>query len=123
MKNNILGKETKKALKQAYTAKVAEEDVEDGVFQIKNLINGKIYIGSAKDIRNLKRLNFELNMGSFINAGLQKDWTELGEESFTIEVLDSFKRCDNPMTNSKKLREMLRSWKEKLESSEHKNYY
>ena len=59
-----------------------------GIYQIRNLINGKRYIGSAvnfgKRWRNHKCL---LRTGAHKNAHLQAAWNKHGEGSFVFEVL------------------------------------
>ena len=60
-----------------------------GVFKITNTVNGKIYVGSAPNLKNKwLTLKGALQMGNFMNSALQKDWNEYGEESFAYEVLE-----------------------------------
>lgn len=113
----------KKELMQAYKVKVASEEIEDGIYQIKNRNNNKVFIGSARDINKLNGLTFQLNMGSFTNRSLQKEWTDLGEDQFEITVLDRFKRDKNKGVNSKKLRALEVQWKEKLQPYGDKGYH
>lgn len=87
--------EKKRALKQAYAAKVASEDIEDGIYQIKNKVNGKVYVGSSRDISKLNGLTFQLKMGSFMNEQLQNEWNDYGESNFSIDILESYVRDDN----------------------------
>lgn len=59
-----------------------------GVFQIRNLADGKIYVGSSVNLDAMwNRLRVELNFGSFANAALQRDWKHYGEAGFAYEVL------------------------------------
>jgi len=60
-----------------------------GFYQIKNMRNGKIFIGSAKDLRGKINSNkFQLKNGSHINKEIQKDFNEIGEEGFSFEIVD-----------------------------------
>lgn len=108
----------KKRLIQEYKAKVMNEKVKSGVYQIKNNENGKVFIGSARNIEKLNGLSFQLNMGTFPNKSLQKDWKDYGSDKFTIEVIDTFEEDENKSKVMKKLREMEVKWKEKLEETE-----
>jgi hypothetical protein len=60
-----------------------------GIYQVKNLASGKIYIGRAMDLSG--RLNserFQLKNDLHMNRELQEDFNELGMEKFSFEVLD-----------------------------------
>jgi len=68
-----------------------------GVFQVKNLKTGKVLLGSSLNLEGVfNRHKFELRMGSHRNAELQKDWNELGPDSFVFEVLEEVKVRDVP---------------------------
>lgn len=59
-----------------------------GVYKIKNIINGKIYIGSSKDIN--KRWKQHLNLlkkGIHHSYKLQEEWDQFGENCFIFEIL------------------------------------
>jgi group I intron endonuclease len=61
---------------------------ESGIYQISNLIDGKLYIGSAVCIR--KRWNHHkglLRRGRHVNKHLQKAWNKYGEDNFNFEVV------------------------------------
>ncbi|MGA9772333.1 MAG: GIY-YIG nuclease family protein [Blastocatellia bacterium] len=60
-----------------------------GVYQIRNLINDKVLIGTAINLPGILTSNkFSLNMGKHINKALQSEWNEYGGENFAFEVLD-----------------------------------
>ena len=60
-----------------------------GVFQIRNLMNDKIYIASSVDVPSfINRSTFQLNAGAHPSRALQKEWKEFGEENFAFEVLE-----------------------------------
>lgn len=60
-----------------------------GIYQIKNIINNKIYIGSSKDIKTRwqQHLNL-LNKGKHHSYRLQKDWDKYKQENFKFEILE-----------------------------------
>ena len=69
---------------------MAEVDLnKSGIYQIINLINEKIYIGSAIKFRkrwNLHKLQLRKNIHE--NRHLQAAWNKYGEESFSFEILE-----------------------------------
>lgn len=103
----------KKELKQLYK----ETTVEAGIFQIKNLKNGKILIGSTRNIKTLNGVKFMLQNNGHLNKELQTDWNQLGQEAFTIEVLEKLKKNeDDPYFNEKEaLGKLEEKWLEQLQ--------
>jgi len=82
---------TKKDLKEEYKLK----QFKIGVFQIRNKINGKIYIDSSPNLDAIwNRHRVELNFGGHRNEVLQKEWTALGEENFSFEILSEIEQKD-----------------------------
>lgn len=60
-----------------------------GIYQIKNKKNDKIYIGSAMDLQGIINGNkFQLKNGLHLNAEMQNDYNEIGEEWFSFDFLD-----------------------------------
>lgn len=59
-----------------------------GIYQIKNIINGYIYIGSTKNLQKRKSQHFS-NLLSNIhhNRHLQSAYNKYGKDNFTFEVL------------------------------------
>ena len=63
-----------------------------GIYQIVNETNGKIYIGSAINIR--KRWNFhkrDLKLNKHTNPHLQRAYNKYGKNSFIFEILQKVK--------------------------------
>jgi len=86
-----------------------------GVIQITNKVSGKIFIAAFPNLKN-KWLNIQgqLVMGRHINSQLQKDWTELGPEAFTYEVLEE-KETDDVTDMRWELKQMEKPWLVKLQ--------
>lgn len=60
-----------------------------GVYKITCTTTGKIYIGSAIDLRDRRRCHFkELRQNNHHNRYLQNAWNKYGEQAFTFEVLE-----------------------------------
>lgn len=59
-----------------------------GIYQIVNLINNKIYIGSSNNLKDRKRRHFNgLNSGTSPNKKLQRSYNKHGKESFEFQIL------------------------------------
>jgi group I intron endonuclease len=63
-----------------------------GIYRIKNLINGKCYYGSSKQIeKRWSKHKRELNTTTHINCILQRAWDKYGENNFIFEIIEE---CD-----------------------------
>jgi|SRR5690554_6146055 len=59
-----------------------------GIYVIKNILNGKIYVGSSVDIdKRWVRHKRELRKGQHHNKHLQSAYTKYGVENFTYDVI------------------------------------
>lgn len=64
-------------------------DIKVGVYQIKNLENGRIYVGASSNIRaRWLGHRSQLNNSLRGNPGLQSDWSAIGEGKFEFSVLE-----------------------------------
>ena len=60
-----------------------------GIYRIRNLVNGKFYLGSAKDIKcRWNRHRYDLRRKNHHSQYLQRAWDLHGEESFVFEVVE-----------------------------------
>lgn len=123
-KNNISEKKVeeldrRKELLEQY--KQMKKDA--GVYQIRNTINHKIYIVVTPDLKSMNGRRFELNMGSFKNEELQKDWNLSGESAFAFEVLEVLEEKEEGFFDKKEeLKKLKKKWLEKLEPYGDKGY-
>ncbi|MED4227906.1 GIY-YIG nuclease family protein [Neobacillus cucumis] len=110
----------KKELKQQYK----ETSVEAGVFQIKNTINNKIYLGKTKNFKTLNGLKFMLETNGYTpNKELQREWNEYGKDAFTFEILEALKTSDDPYYNEKEaLAALEEKWLETLQPYGERGY-
>jgi hypothetical protein len=61
-----------------------------GVFQVRNILSGKVLLGSTADLPSmLNRQRAQLQMGAHPNRELQADWRAHGPSAFAFEVLDT----------------------------------
>ncbi|MEK8132040.1 GIY-YIG nuclease family protein [Paenibacillus filicis] len=86
-----------------------------GVAQIKNNVNGKIYVDSYPNLKNKwLTLQMQLDQGRFANAELQKEWKEFGADKFTYEVLEQ-KEADKVTDMRWERKKILKPWLDKLQ--------
>ncbi len=95
-----------------------------GVFQIENLINGKIHIEASTDIMSKwNRIQSELNFGSHRNIDLQKDWNGSSAKNFSFTILSELKGKEGEIINySKELKILKEMVLEEIQISEEKLY-
>ena len=94
---------TKKELKQEYK----QTKFPMGVFRIRNLINGKIFIGSSVNLDKIWNSHkFKLNNGLHPNKELQKDWNDYGENNFVYEILEEIKESAEPADYEKEVKDI-----------------
>lgn len=95
-----------------------------GIFQIKNLVNEKIFIGSSSNIEGkLNSIKFQLEMDSYVNRELQKDFTKFGANKFIFEIIDILEPKKDPGYDySEDLKTLEDMWLEKLKPFNEKGY-
>ena len=93
-----------------------------GVFQIRNLANEKLFVGSSMNLEGIfNRHEFQLKMGGHPNKSLQKDWNALGAENFAFEILEELESREN-LDDEAELTFLEDLWLEKLEPYGEKGY-
>jgi hypothetical protein len=88
-----------------------------GIVQVKNIRNNRVYLAaSANTAGTINSIRFQLKMGTFLpSPALARDWKEMGEESFVIEVIDELKPVDDPAYDYRDdLKALAAMWLEKL---------
>lgn len=95
---------SRKEIKESYK----EMKFQIGVYQIRNISNNKIIIGSSTNLAAIwNRQKFQLNYGSHPNSILQKEWNEYGQENFVFEILSEIKQDDEkPMNYQKEIKSL-----------------
>jgi hypothetical protein len=109
-----------RAAKQAYKLNPPPA----GIYQIRNLRNGKIFIASARNVRGkLNGVMFSLKQKSHYNEKLQADWNFFGAEAFIGEVLDELKpAAGETEVDVKDLQALEALWLEKLQPFGERGY-
>jgi group I intron endonuclease len=95
-----------------------------GVFQIKNLENGKVLLGSSLNLEGpLNGHKFMLKSNAHKNTALQQDWHEFGPDKFVFEILEVVKVSDEPNFNlNDELTLLEQIWLEKLQPFGERGY-
>jgi group I intron endonuclease len=95
-----------------------------GIYQIRNMINGKIFLGSSNDLKGIiNRNKFQLKNGLHMNKEMQRDFIAVGEENFSFDILDHLKpREDMKGDYAEELQMLEEMWLEKLQPYNEKGY-
>lgn len=103
----------KKELKEMY--KNMKPDM--GIFMIKANFSNQCFVDVTQDVKStINSVKFRLNFGNFPNKELQTDWTEHGEENFTIEFLEKlpYDKDESKTDYREELAILKMMWEEKL---------
>lgn len=112
--------ESKRQLKQQYK----EEPKRAGIFLITNTANGKVFLGSSKNLNGpLNKHQFALKYGGHMNASLQADWKKFGPNAFKFEIVDEVEVKDDPGFSLNEELELLeQAWLEKTQPVGERGY-
>lgn len=109
----------KQELKRLYK----ETKTEAGVYQIRNLQNQKIYIESTLNLKTINGKRFRLDLGTYQNKELQKEWKEFGEKAFAFEVLEILETPEEGYFDVKDaLKKLKETWLNKLQPYGERGY-
>lgn len=60
-----------------------------GIYQIRNVVNGKVYVGSSVNLVKRRHTHFnELRKGIHTNGYLQRAFNKYGETNFVFEIIE-----------------------------------
>ena len=88
-----------------------------GVYRIRNIINGKIYIGSAVCLYQREAKHFsELKRGSHANNGLQNAYNKYGKDALVFEPIELMAFSDKEflIEREQHFLDTLTPWKKKI---------
>lgn len=111
--------------KQELKSSYKQQQFPMGIFQLKNLKNGKILIGSSVNLPAMwNRLQAQLKFGSHLNRDLQQDWQAFGAKNFAYEILEELEPySDDPAFRyTDDLATLESIWLEKLQPFGEKGY-
>lgn len=121
-----LDKQRKKEIATAY----AKSFRPMGIFQLRNLENGKIFVGAAMDLDGMRnRIAFFGGPQEAPFHELKEEWAQYGPERFVFEIVDRLKpksdSLDDPAELNQykaELDELLELWLDKLQPYDDKGY-
>lgn len=92
-----------------------ETKIEGGIFAVRNLVNGKIWVESTRNFKTMNGNEFSLRMGSHMNADLQREWKEYGGDAFRFEVLEKLEKKESGYFDEKDaLKKLKDKWLKEL---------
>jgi group I intron endonuclease len=111
---------TRKEIKNEYK----EKKQKIGIFQIRNVVNNKILVGSSMNLDSIwNRHLAELKFGNHRNRRLQEDWNKFGEENFRFEIISVVKQDEKENADYKKeVKELEKLFLEELQPFGEKGY-
>jgi len=102
----------RKALLQAYK----EKKLRAGIYQLRNLRNGKVLVGSTTTLDTIwNSIHGQLKAGSHMAADLQVDWNAMGADAFAFEVLAEHEPApDSPRDLRSELKDLEKMFLEEI---------
>ncbi|MCL1948508.1 MAG: GIY-YIG nuclease family protein [Turicibacter sp.] len=110
-----------KQTKKEITAQYKERDIIGGVYLIRNLESGKLFLDVDTNIGAIQnRFNFAVRTNTCVQMKLQKDWNAQKGQGFEFEVLETLEKDNGQSTQEFKadLAVLKEIWQEKLSGSE-----
>lgn len=82
------------------------------IYKIRNILNNKIYIGSAIDFNQRKKYHkYQLKNNKHHSIKLQRAWNKYGEGCFVFEIIETVDITDNLLTIEQKYLDLFKPWK------------
>ena len=121
MDNGAETMDKRKAMKEEYKQALRPM----GVFQVRNLINGKVMIVRGLNIDGkINSTRFQLEMGGHMNKELQRDWKTYGADSFAFEVLELLEPVEGPVPDyTQDLKVLEELWLDKVQPYGESGYH
>ncbi|MBN2041396.1 MAG: GIY-YIG nuclease family protein [Spirochaetes bacterium] len=88
-----------------------------GIYQIRNLKNGKIFIGSSSNLRaTVNRYKFNPEICFQKNGQLKNDFKQYGSDNFVLEIIDELEPNSEPSYDyTEDLSELEALWLTKMQ--------
>lgn len=100
--------------RKAAIAEYKKRKVLAGVFAVRCLASGQVWVGRAPDVESIEtRLRFGLRAGGHRHPPMQAAWNAHGGDSFAFEIVETVEE-DLPYVRDAVLKERLAHWREAL---------
>ncbi len=95
-----------------------------GIYQMRNLSNGKIFVGGSKNLRAKQNsFQFQEKLSAHESSEFMEDYNKYGRDNFAFEILDYLDPKEGPNHDyTKDLETLLELWIEKLQPFDEKGY-
>ena len=95
-----------------------------GVYQLRNTVNGKIFIASSKNLKAKENsFIFQTKLGAHVSSELQNDYNTFGADKFVFEILDYLEPKEGVNYDyTQDLSALEELWVEKLQPFGEKGY-
>lgn len=101
--------------RMAALAAYKEIKVEAGVFAVKCLPTGQVWLGSAPNLDKVQnRIWFSLRNSGYPGRSLQKAWDEGDASDFIFEVVDRIDEEANAYFRAAEMKKRLAEWRQRL---------
>jgi hypothetical protein len=102
--------------RKAATAAYKERKLVTGVYAVRCLASGDIWIGQSPNLDTIQnRLWFTLRLGNHPCRGLQSAWNDHGAQTFAFEVLEHLGDEDLTYVRDARLKERVLYWRTTLD--------
>lgn len=103
--------------RKAAVAAYKEKKVEAGIYSVKCLPTGQVWLGSAPNLDKIQnRIWFSLRNNGYPGRSLQKAWGEHGASDFVFDVIDRIEEEPDNYFRAAELKKRLAEWREKLDA-------
>jgi hypothetical protein len=102
----------RKDARKAALAAYRERKVAGGIFAVRCLPSGQLWVGVAPDLGTIQnRLWFALRQGASMNKVMQAAWQDHGADAFTFEEVERLAEEADPYLRDKQRKERLEHWR------------
>lgn len=104
--------------RKAATAAYKEKKVVSGIYAVRCLPPGQVWLGRAPDLATIQsRLWFTLRQGGHPHRLLQEAWSSYGAEAFEFEIIERIEDDEPAYARERRLKERLEHWLQRLQAS------
>jgi hypothetical protein len=92
-----------------------ERKVEGGIYAIRCMASGEVWVGSAPDLSTIQSRHwFTLRQGTNMHRSLQTAWAAHGAEAFSFEIVERLNEEAIGYVRDRLIKERLVHWAEQL---------